>query len=148
MVKRGPMSVEAKYFALEQLGNEVQKRYKQNLRRNTQGYNLKLIENGVKFESDPVTFSNMYFFDNGEDKLDKIALYFEFGTGLYNSSGKGQPIKPKTAEYMTWIGKEGKRMFAKEVKGVQPIFALKKAIKSVENDAKRLVRKIREMYEI
>lgn len=126
---------------LKELGKEVQRRYKQNLRENNYGYNLKLIENGVQFESDIVEFDNLYFFDNGEEKLDKIAYYFEYGTGLYNSSGKGKPITPKNAEFLTWIGKNGKRLFAKEVRGVHPLFALMKAVKSVDHDRKTLLKK-------
>lgn len=46
------------------------------------------------------------------------AVFVHEGTGIYGPTG--QPIRPVTARVLSWKAKNGKRVFAREVKGMQP----------------------------
>ncbi len=46
------------------------------------------------------------------------ALFVHDGTGLYGP--KGAYITPKTAKFLVWKGKTGKKIYARRVKGMRP----------------------------
>lgn len=59
----------------------------------------------------------------------EYAAFIEFGTGIYGP--RGQPIRPVRAQYLSWIPRGGKRVFAREVRGVRPRPFLLPALDSV-----------------
>lgn len=59
------------------------------------------------------------------------AIYVHEGTGIYGP--KGAYITPKTATYLSWKVKGGKRVFALKVKGMKPNPFLKDALKAAKD---------------
>lgn len=151
IVRRGRISDNERLLILMELGKLVQRRYNKNLKFGAHGYNLDLLKNSLKFSPNIEAFQNIYWIETGNKKLDEIANYFEYGTGLHNQRKRNQKgqfskrttIKAKTKRYMKfrkpWKGK----LFMKEVKGVQPVWMMQKAVKSVEQQKENLQKKIR-----
>lgn len=94
-----------------------------------------LIRTGEYLEAWKTSFGevkkngNYYTIDFGNDK--RYAGWLERGTGIYGE--RGTPIVPKTAKYLSWVGKDGKRYFAKSVKGIKPQRVGETAITGTEN---------------
>lgn len=47
---------------------------------------------------------------------DEVLVFHELGTGIYGPTGL--PIRPVKSQYLSWVGADGKRIFARSVKGV------------------------------
>jgi hypothetical protein len=56
------------------------------------------------------------------------ALFVMKGTGIYGP--KGQPIRPKTAEYLVFRGRDGGLVYVKQVRGQRPNPFLVEALKT------------------
>ena len=61
----------------------------------------------------------------------EYAPYVEFGTGIYGK--RGSPIVPKRAKMLSWIGGDGKRVFARSVRGMRPRKFLQTGLEEVTN---------------
>ncbi len=59
------------------------------------------------------------------------AVYVHDGTGIYGP--KGAPITPKSAKFLSWKAKGGKRVFATVVKGMKPNPFLKDAVNAAKD---------------
>jgi hypothetical protein len=118
---------------LNEIGRITKGRYNQNLYFGSQGYNLGLLMNALKYK---VTkdLELKCWIDAGDEKLNRIALYFEYGTGLNNTEGRRKRIFARKSEFMKFKDKKGKWVTAREVSGVRPIFMMTKAILSVKNE--------------
>lgn len=46
------------------------------------------------------------------------AIFVHNGTGIYGP--RGATIKPRSAKFLSWKSKSGKRIYAREVKGMKP----------------------------
>jgi hypothetical protein len=123
---------------LEEIGRITVGRFNQNLYFGAGNYHLGLLKNALKYKVNKnptgVPSDITYKIDSGEPELDKIAKYFEYGTGAFNTRYAGSHIVPNNQKFMRFKGKKGKWVTAKQVKGVRAIFMMTKAIKSVENE--------------
>lgn len=136
---------------LNAIGTSVSKKYNQNLFFGSGTYNLGLLKDALQFESNADEFSNTYYVDAGDDDLNKIATYFEYGTGIFNTKGPKQMITPVSARFMAFQVKIGRAkkgasekggwVFTKAVKGVKPIFMFKRTMKWAENERDSLTLK-------
>lgn len=60
------------------------------------------------------------------------ALMIHEGTGVYgNGKGINAPIRPVRAKVLSWVAKDGRRVFAREVKGQRANPYLLRALRSV-----------------
>ena len=59
------------------------------------------------------------------------AIFVHDGTGVYGP--RGTPIRPKRAKMLSWQQKSGKRIFARQVKGMQPNPFLKDAVSAAKD---------------
>jgi len=143
-LRPGRLSNDERLMILNKLGEMAQKMYKDNIDQNSQGYNLTLIREGLKYIPYPAQFWNYYFIDNGSEELDKIAMYFEYGTGLYSTVTADRDfIKPKNYKYMSFIGTKNYAnmfIFTKKVKGVRPIMMYQKTMWNLETNKDYLQR--------
>jgi len=129
-----------RYRLLELLGAETQDRYNKNLLYGAGSYNLSKLQGTLKFIPDLKNFKNDYYLEGDTEEQTKVAKYFEYGTGLFNTRTKADYIRPVNAPMMVWKDKHtGKMIFAKKTKGVKPVFAMTKAIKSVDMDMEVLL---------
>jgi hypothetical protein len=134
---------------LIELGNIAQEKYDEFIVQGglSKGYNLFKLKGSLKFKTDVESFENVYYLEGQDSNWTDIANYFEYGTGIYNTTRAGKwrggYIKPIYADYMRFVNKFGKFVSTKRVKGVHPIFAMQKAIKYVDFNRKRLQRNIR-----
>ena len=123
---------------LKEIGRITVGRFNQNLYFGAGNYHLGLLKNALKFKiknnATGIPSDIIYKIDSGEPELDKIAHYFEYGTGMYNTRYAAGNIVPTNKRYMKFKGKKGKWVTAKQVKGVRAIFMMTRAIKSVENE--------------
>lgn len=95
-------------------GKKVESKAKQNLSRNPRRIDTGTLRSSIKTEllslgGKPVVRvgTNLFY-----------AIYVHDGTGIYGP--KGTPIKPKQAKMLSWKAKTGKRVYAKQVKGMRP----------------------------
>lgn len=52
----------------------------------------------------------------------EVMAFLEFGVGIYNEGeGSREPITPRNAKVLSWVGSDGVRHFAKSVKGYKGI---------------------------
>lgn len=145
-LRAGRLSNEERLIILEELGKVAQEKYNDILSSNHRGYNLSLLQGSLQFRPDIKTFDNDYWIETGSDELNKIASYFEYGTGLFNSKTKSSArkyITPVTSEYMRFIAKDGNLVFAKQTRGVKPIFMMTKAVQHVAFNRPYIQRQIR-----
>jgi hypothetical protein len=130
------------YKILLKIGKETQIRYNRNLYHGAGGYNLSKLKDSLKFIPDLQNFENNYYLEGKTEELTKLAYYFEYGTGLFNTRSKKGYIRPINYEYMMWKDPEtGALIKAKKTKGVKPVFAMTKAIASVKHDEESIVSK-------
>jgi len=154
-LKAGRISYADRLQILTALGIMAQEKYKYNLKNNHQGYNLTLLKNALQFEPNVDTFENHYYLETGSEKLNAIANYFEYGTGLNNTGKKAQGrryIKSTTpGKYMKFEGTnlfEGTTVFTKKVRGVRPVFAMTKVIRDMTLNRVTYQRDLRRQYGI
>lgn len=142
-LRAGRLSNQERLIILNALGRITQQRFNKNLKHNGQNYNLGILRDSLQFSPDINNFSNDYWIDTGDQKLNEIADYFEYGTGLYNVKHRGTKITSPRGKKLkfrkAWHGIK----FASSVKGVKPIFMMAKAVKSVENEKEKIQREIR-----
>jgi len=143
MVRRGRIADDERLILLQELGKIAQQRYNKNLKHGGHQYNLGILKNALQFSPNIEVFENYYWIDTGNQELNKIAEYFEYGTGIHNTRYRRGPIVPKKGKVMkfrkSWYGIR----FAAGVQGVRPVFMMTKAVKSVENERVTLQRQIR-----
>lgn len=148
-LRAGRLSITERLAILFEIGKEAQRRYNHNILTGAGNYNLRMLKNSLQFEPDPYAFENVYWIDTGNEEKNKIADYFEYGTGLFNTKSRAGAmsrgyIRPIDSNYMVWKNKSsGKMIFAKKTKGVMPVFMMTKAVKSVQFDREYLQRQIR-----
>jgi len=146
-LRAGRISNVERLSILTALGKYAQKRYNEYVTNNRYGYNLKLLKGALQFVPDVDAFENEYFVDTGSRKLNSIAAYFENGTGLYNTkykhTGRAR-IEPGTGKMLLYFRKpwHGIKAMA-SVRGVRPVFMLKRTMKSIEFNRAVLQRQIR-----
>jgi hypothetical protein len=132
-----------RYHILMALGKEAQKRYNKNMLEGAGNYNLSKLQNTLKFIPNLQTFENEYYLEGDSEEQTRIAYYFEYGTGLFNTRSRKKYITPINFEHMKWKDKKsGKMIFAKRTKGVRPVFAMTKAVLSIKYDLDYLLPKI------
>lgn len=137
-MKRGRIAYVEREIILNEMGREAEARYQYNLKQS--GYKWEHFDMAFHWEPDVVAFDNSYWLDTGNEHLNKILTWLEYGTGLFGP--KGKMIVPKTKKFMKfkintrWI-------FARRIKGIKPMFAFTKAIESVRNERIGLQRQIR-----
>lgn len=145
----GPIDIAEKLSILEMLGLIAQEKYDEFVVQggSAKGYSLDVLKGSLKFKVNPVTFDNDYYLEGRNEHWTKVAIYFEYGTGLFNQKRAGKYragyIKPVIKEYMAFVAKDGKFVMTDRVKGVHPIFAMTKAIKYIEFNRRNLQREIR-----
>jgi len=135
----GPISTSEKKDILFMLGRVAQEKYDEFIVQGgrAKGYNLESFKGYLKFKPDPVLFDNDYWLEGPTKDRTEIAEFFEYGTGLYNSLRAGQYragyIRPVTKKYMKFKSSAtGNWTVTDKVRGVQPIFAMTKALKFIE----------------
>lgn len=132
-----------RYRVLQLMGEEAKVRYNRNLLYGAGEYNLKKLQGTLKFIPDLQNFKNIYYLEGKTDEITKIANYFEYGTGLFNTRTRPRYIRPINYQYMRWQDKDtGQMIFVKKTKGVKPVFAMTKAVKSIELDKEILLPKL------
>lgn len=162
-IRRQTEDYEQQIILLQKLGELTQKKYNQLISSNPYGYDLSFLKDALQFEADPVNEQNFYYIDAGSQRLNRMALYYEYGTGLYTREYGAHPygskiyydgqgsykqtvpagrlpgnsyIKPKHNEYMKFRNAQGKWIFVKQVAGVKPGFYMTRAIDSTLHLAK------------
>ncbi len=145
-LRAGRLTDMERLMILNALGDYARKKYADYVTGNSQGYNLRLIKNGLKFVPDIAAFENDYYIDNGNKKQDDIAAYFENGTGIFNvkyrrsNRDRIKPLHSKMLRFRKkWKGISG----AASVAGVRPIYMLRRTLKSIEFNRMHLQRQIR-----
>jgi hypothetical protein len=128
---------------LNELGKLAQERYADIISINHFGYDLDIIKDGLQFKPNVQTFENEYWIDNGSEELNLIAHYFEYGTGIQNTSGPGKAIIPLQKKAMKFFAKRGALIFARRVKGVRPLFMFERTMSEMNNNRSRLMRRFR-----
>jgi len=145
-LRAGRLSNEERLIILYELGEIARQKYNQFLLAGAGSYNLGILRDSLQYEPDVYAFENTYWIDTGNERLNEIANYFEYGTGLFNVKKKGmaKPIKSRSGKKMKFQSSmTGKMIFAKEVKGVKPVMMLAKTIKSMQFNRSYLQRAIR-----
>jgi len=127
---------------LRMIALEARRRYQYNLLQT--GYKGNYFMDAFKYEIDEEHFKNYYYLDTGNQKLNQILQYLEYGTGLYGS------LKHKYIESTRISDRTGKRLlmkfeyegnfiFKRKVRGIKPGFMFTKAVESIRHDMKQLV---------
>ena len=142
-MRRGRIGFVEREIILDEIGREAEERFKYNLRQS--GYKWRHFDQAFHWAPNVETFDNDYWLDAGDDHLNKVLQWLEYGTGLFGP--KGQMILPKTRRYMKFR-KKGNIIFARKVKGIKPMFAFTKAIESVRNERVGLQKQIRHFLNI
>jgi len=146
-LRRGRLSNYERELILIELGELTRQRYDEYLERNNRGYNLNLLKGSLQFIPMPNAFENEYYLNASDEELTKLAYYFEYGTGLFNTKTRIKAnldyIRSKSGKLLRFQDKKGKLIFTPKVKGVRPVFAMTKAIKSIDQQRDVLQRGIR-----
>lgn len=149
-LKAGRISNAERFFILTQLGKIAQQKYNDYLLSRAGNYNLQKLRNSLKFLPVVKKFDNKYWIDTGNEELTKVAYYFEYGTGIFNTTNKKAArtyIYPRSGPYLIWRDKNSNRMiFAKRTKGVRPIFMMTTAVAYIRQNREVLIRRIRLKY--
>jgi len=126
------------------------------------GYDLRKLRDALQYKSNANYFQNVYYLELESRDWTDIAYYFEYGTGIFNTkaSTSNLPIRPVISKYLKVTfktprlvkrkdGSSGmtKVLFTTKVKGVEPIFAMAKAKKWVDQNKPTLWRAIRLEYQ-
>jgi len=134
-LRPGRLSNVERLKILNVLGKKAQKRYNELLSTNTYGYNLENLRDSLQFQPNVEIFENDYWVDAGSEELNRIADYFENGTGLFNTQYKHSdrsaivPLRAKVLKFRKiWKG----RRFASSVRGVRAIHMFLRTVKSME----------------
>lgn len=141
--KAGRPGLEEQKIILEKIGQEAEKRYQYNLQQT--GYQGEWFKHAFKWESDAETMTNYYYLDTGNQKLNQILQYLEYGTGLYGSLKakwiESTRISPRTGKRLLLkFQYEGNFIYKRKVKGIKPGFMFTKAVASIQDDTDRLIR--------
>ena len=145
-LRSGRISNYERFLILSELGKIAQQKYNEYLFSGSESYNynLRKLRNSLQFEPDISNFDNAYWIDTGNEELTKVAYYFEYGTGIFNTTGRRGYITPKKGEFMVWKDKQSRQLvFVKRTKGVQPIFMMTKAVNYIRNNREVIQRQIR-----
>lgn len=141
-LRAGRLALAERYEILEYIGKEANRRYLRNLK--ATGYKGTKFKKAFHFEPDPVAFDNHYYLETDSEELNRILQYLEYGTGLYGKRKRAITSKktsPKTHQQLLLKFKyEGQMVFTRQVKGVKPGFMFTKAVESVRNEFKMLMR--------
>jgi hypothetical protein len=70
----------------------------------------------------------------------KLLDWIVFGTGVYGP--RKSPIVPKRAKRLSWVSDSGRRIFAKQVRGMKPRNFIKDAWQSTSNYRRSMAQKI------
>ena len=146
MVKSGRISNQARAIILDELGKIAERRYKTNLRNaGIKGYMH--FNYAFNYAPDIDAFDNEYWIDTGNDHLNRILKFLEYGTGLYGPNKtpiSSKKISAKTGNPLLLKFKyKGRQLFKASVKGIKPAFMFTKAVESVRHERARLQRAIR-----
>ena len=145
-LRAGRLSNEERLTILIELGEIAREKYNKNLFFGAGSYNLGILKDSLQYAPNTEEFENYYWVDAGSERLNEISNFFEYGTGLFNTKrkGKSRPIKSKSGKVMKFkSSKTGKMVFAKQVKGVKPVFMFTKTMRTMEFDRQYLQRQIR-----
>ena len=146
-LRSGRISNVERLLILNELGKIAKQKYNEYLLSGSDEYNYNLMKlrNALQFTPDIVNFDNVYWIDTGNEELTKVAYYFEYGTGIFNTVNKRHAyITPKKGEFMVWKDKQSRQLvFVKRTKGVQPIFMMTKAVNYIRNNREVIQRQIR-----
>jgi hypothetical protein len=149
-LRPGRISYDERLMILYKLGQIAQEKYNDYLTMGsnaTRSYHLQKLRNSLQFAPDPKGFDNIYWIDTGNEELTKVAYYFEYGTGIWNTETRKSArshITAKSGGYMIWKDKKSQQLvFAKRTQGVHPVFMMTKAVNYIRNNRKLLIRRIR-----
>jgi hypothetical protein len=128
---------------LNAMGEEANKRYKENLKRYAMlaGYNILNADFLTAFKWRPVwtKLDNEYWLDCGNDEWNRVLRYFEYGTGLFGP--KEDFIYAKNYRYMKFFWKrQQKWIYAEKTTGIRGGFMFTKAVESVRNEKELFLR--------
>jgi len=146
-LRAGRLANAERLMILDEIGKYARKMYNRYLVQNSQGYDLSLLHDALQYAPDVDSFENDYWVDTGDEKLNDLASYFEYGTGMYNTKYRKSNrtrITSKTAGKAMvfrkpWKGISG----AMSVKGVRPVFMFRRTLKSIEFNRPYIQREIR-----
>lgn len=142
-LRPGRLSNQERFEILNEMGNIARKRYDEILDINHFGYNLEVLKGGLHFRPNVLTFENEYWVEYPTEELNLIAGYFEFGTGINNTKGPKDYIRPTQKKAMKFVAKRGGLTFAKKVRGVRPLFMFERTMSEMKNNKQSLQRKFR-----
>lgn len=145
LLRAGRLSLDEREIILQELGEIAQKKYNQNLFFGGGGYKLGFLKNALHFVRDIFAFENEYWIDTGSDEKNKLAKFFEYGTGMQNIKYKHM-IKSTSGKKMRFLGTHkwaGQVLFVNEIKGVRPILMFNRTLKFMEHNRPYLQRRIR-----
>lgn len=142
-LRAGRLSYAERDIILQTLGTLAQEKYDEEVTHNQYGYNLSLLKGSLQYESDLIAFENYYYLENPDPELNDLAHYFEYGTGLFNTKNRRGPIIPVTKSILKFRKEWNGIMFARQVKGVRPIFAFTTTVQYMRQNRQHLQREIR-----
>ena len=138
-------------IVLDLVGKSISGKFNQNIYFGSGSYNLSLLKDSLQYEIDTQKISISLYIDTGNDHLNDVAYYFEYGTGLHNTKGAKDYIRPVSQQAMIFrekignvksgISPKGAIVYTKAVKGVKPIFMFARTIKWAETNLKYLQEK-------
>jgi len=128
-LKAGRISNDERELILHHLGLIAKEYYAHTLltRAGQLNYKLERFVGCFKVTPDVAKFENKYTLECSTEKDTKIANYFEYGTGLYNTKSPGKYrdgyIRPIRADHLAFMGNKGHLMLVDKVKGVKSVAA-------------------------
>ena len=141
-MRQGRLSSAERLEILGEIGLLAQEKYNDIVANAPFRYNLKILKDGLQFRPDVQNFKNDYWVDYNDDFLNRVAYYFEHGTGIRNMKTKtlaksDRYITPVIKRVMKFThSKSGGTVFASKVKGVRPVFMFDRTKNFLkENDA-------------
>ena len=137
MTRRGRIADDERFLILQELGEYAKEKYQENLRRT--GYKgMSKFMDAFQYEPDVKNFDNHYWIDTGNEELNRILRYLEYGTGLYGPNRKrieSKKTSPKTGnQLLLKFNYRGVPLYRMSVKGIKPGFMFTKAIESVRHN--------------
>ena len=146
-LRAGRISNDERFDILQYIGEEGERRYKNNLM--ASGFKFDYFLEAFKWDTYIDAFQNYYYLDSGNEHLNKILKWLEYGTGLYGPAGKviqSSQISQKTGRQLLLkisARKPGPYTYTKSVRGIKPGYMFTKAVESLENDREYLQRQYR-----
>lgn len=108
-------------------GVKVQNKAKKNLQRDPRRVNTGNLRSRIHVQL--ITIGGVPVVRVGTNVF--YAVFVHDGTGIYGP--KGVPIRPRVAKVLSWKTRGGRRVFARQVKGMKPNPFLKNAVSAARD---------------